>query len=217
MTQKTEGVIKFQLDYTPAAALPWAELRQLNAWRQLMFQLELIGQDPTRYGGYGYGNISRRTEPLDVLPSRRAFVISGSQTGGLAHLLAGHYTTVQECHPAENRLVAAGPIKPSSESLTHSAVYAISPDIRWVLHAHSLHIWQYAAELHIPTTHADVPYGTPEMAAEVQRLFAQTDVMERGIFSMGGHEDGIVAFDDSAEGAMSKLVSYLGRAMTLGN
>ena len=216
MTQQTEGVIKFQLDYTPVAALPWAELRELNAWRQLMFQLELIGRDPARYGGFGYGNISRRLNPRNGVSEQRPFVISGSQTGGLAHLSAEHYTIVQACYPAENRLVAAGPIKPSSESLTHSAVYAVTPNTRWVLHAHTPHIWQHAAALGIPTTRPDVPYGTPEMAAEVERLFVETDVLECGIFSMGGHQDGIVAFDHSAEAAMATLVSYLGRAMATG-
>lgn len=212
---QTEGVIKYQLDFSPVPALPWSDLREINAWRYLMFQLALIGQDPARYGGYGYGNISRRLEPLDAPAAHRAFVISGSQTGGLPQLTAEHYTTVHQCHPAENRLVASGPLKPSSESLTHGAVYATSPQIGWVLHAHSPHIWRHAEALGLPVTHSAVPYGTPEMAAEVARLFAETNVARQGIFSMGGHEDGIVAFGPTGEAAFSVLVSSLGRAMAL--
>jgi ribulose-5-phosphate 4-epimerase/fuculose-1-phosphate aldolase len=215
MSNQTEGVIKYQLDYTPANALPWARLREINAWRQLMCQLSLIGQDPTRYGGFGYGNISHRLEPFDAPPAQRAFVISGSQTGGLPQLSAEHYTTVHQCHPAENRLVASGPVKPSSESLTHGAVYATSSQIGWVLHAHSPHIWRHAEALGLPITHASVPYGTPEMAAEVARLFAETSVAEQGIFSMGGHEDGIVAFGPTGAESFSVLATCLGRAMAL--
>jgi hypothetical protein len=215
MSNQTEGVIKYQLEYTPAKVLPWTTLREINAWRQLMYQLSLIGQDPTRYGGFGYGNISQRLEPFEVPPAQRAFVISGSQTGGLTQLTAEHYTTVHQCHPAENRLVASGPLKPSSESLTHGAVYATSSQIGWVLHAHSPHIWRHAESLGLPITHPSVPYGTPEMAAEVARLFAETNVAEQGIFSMGGHEDGIVAFGPTGEESFSVLVTCLGQAMAL--
>ena len=56
-----------------------------------------------------------------------------------------------------------------------------------------------AAALGIPITDASVPYGTPAMAAEVARLYATSDMAQRRIFSMGGHEDGIVAFGESAE------------------
>lgn len=204
----TEGVIKFQLDFTPAPALPFEELRGLNGWRKMMFLLDLIGQHPNRYGGYGYGNISRRL-------NETRFVISGTQTGGLPELAAEHFATVLACYPHQNRLVATGPIKPSAESLTHGAVYALDDQARWVLHAHSPHIWRHAAALELPTTHPDVPYGSVEMAAEVERLFAETAVRERCVFSMGGHEDGIVAFGPSGEAAMAVLVTALGRAFAL--
>ena len=212
---KQEGVIKFQLDFTPAPPLPAHELAVINHWRALLYQHKLIGQDPARYGGYGYGNLSVRLAPYDAPPALRRFIISGSQTGDLAELGPEHYTVVTECHPAENRLVATGPIRPSSESLTHGAVYALDPAIRVVLHAHSPEIWHAASALAIPTTDATVAYGTPAMATEVARLYATTDLAQRRIFSMGGHEDGIVSFGETAEVAGQVLLDALAAALAL--
>jgi hypothetical protein len=38
----------------------------LNAWRKIMYMTALIGQDPARYGGYGFGNISCRLDDLEA-------------------------------------------------------------------------------------------------------------------------------------------------------
>lgn len=213
-TTKQEGVIKFQMDFTLAPPLPADEIAPLNKWRAILYQHKLIGQDPARYSGYGYGNLSMRLAPYDAPPALRRFVISGSQTGELPELGPEHYTVVTECHPQENRIVAHGPIRPSSESLTHGAVYALDPAIRFVLHAHSPEIWHAAAALQIPITDPHVPYGTPEMAAEVARLYASTDMMQRRIFSMGGHEDGIVTFGATAEEAGETLLQALEAAQS---
>jgi hypothetical protein len=78
-----EGVIKFQLHYTPTAVLPLpvdelnTAVSALNAWRTLCLRLGVIGQNPTRYEGYGFGNISQRRG------STGNFLISGTQTGHL--------------------------------------------------------------------------------------------------------------------------------------
>lgn len=209
---KQEGVIKFQLEFTVAPPLAAADLTEINDWRAQLYAHQLIGQEPTRYGGYGYGNLSVRLAPFDAPPALRPFIISGSQTGNLAKLEPEHYAVITACYPDENRLVAHGPIRPSSESLTHSAVYALDPAIHAVFHAHSPEIWHAAARLAIPITDSDVPYGTPEMAAEVARLYAMTDLAQRRIFSMGGHEDGIVTFGANAAEAGEVLLAALAAA-----
>jgi ribulose-5-phosphate 4-epimerase/fuculose-1-phosphate aldolase len=208
-TPQQEGVIKFHLEFTPGPPLPAVEIARLNTWRAKLYRQKLIGQDPARYGGYGYGNLSMRLAPYDAAPALRRFVISGSQTGDLAELGPEQYAIVTECYPQENRVVAHGPIRPSSESLTHAAVYALDPAIRVVFHVHSPEIWHVAALLGIPITDPNIPYGTPAMAAEVVRLFAETTVAQRRIFSMGGHEDGIVAFGETAEAAGEALLATL--------
>jgi hypothetical protein len=52
-----------------------------------------------------------------------------------------------------------------------------------------------------------VPYGTPEMAREVQRLFRETDVRNWNIFAMAGHGDGIVAFGRDFREALGALAA----------
>jgi hypothetical protein len=209
---KQEGVIKFRLEYTPAPPLSPSLLEELDQWRQTLFDRGLIGQNPDRYGGFGYGNISRRIPELERGPDRRIFAISGTQTGHLARLAPEQYAVVLACFPAENRIVASGPIRPSSESMTHGILYELDDTIRFVMHAHSPKIWHAAASLALPVTDASVPYGTPEMAQEVRRLFAQTDCRARGIFSMGGHEDGIVSFGPTAQVAGQVLLNALAQA-----
>ncbi len=54
---------------------------------------------------------------------------------------------------------------------------------------------------------AEVPYGTPEMAREVQRLFRETDVRARRIFAMAGHKDGIVAFGQDFREALATVAA----------
>jgi hypothetical protein len=78
---REEGVIKFALEFTAAGPVAIPGLGELNAWRRILWQLGLIGQDADRYGGYSFGNVSRRVEPYDAPANRRPFVISGSQTG----------------------------------------------------------------------------------------------------------------------------------------
>ena len=113
--ESNEGVIKFHLDFREGPSPQKNLLRELNFWRSKFRDLGLIGQDPERYEGYGFGNLSRR------LPGQRenAFLISGTQTGHLDALQANHYAAVLQCSPAKNQLQATGQIKPSSEALSH--------------------------------------------------------------------------------------------------
>ncbi len=210
-----EGVIKFDLQYTEADPPSARTLAELNAWRRILWQLALIGQDPDRYGGYGFGNISQRIPPLDAPAGKRQFVISGTQTGGLETLGAAHYSRIERYDPQANRVVAEGPVRPSSESLTHGMLYDLDTNIHAILHVHSPHIWQHASALDIPVTDAAVAYGTPEMAQEAGRLFRETDVLHKGIFSMGGHEDGIVAFGTTPGEAGSILLLALAKSYSL--
>jgi ribulose-5-phosphate 4-epimerase/fuculose-1-phosphate aldolase len=96
--------------------------------------------------------------------------------------------------------------------MTHAALYDAGPQIRCVLHAHSPTIWGRARELRLPTTDPAVPYGTPEMAAEVKRLYRETVLPERRILAMGGHDDGIIVFGRSPQEAGQVLLTWLAQA-----
>jgi L-ribulose-5-phosphate 4-epimerase len=200
-----EGVIKFRLEHQPAPPLPAAQIEELNRWRAWMQIRGLLGQMETRNGPLGFGNISCRVAG--------GFIITGSQTGGLAEPGPEHFTLVREVDLERNLVYSEGPIEPSSESLTHAAVYAQEGSIRWVMHGHCASIWVQAEVLALPTTLPDVPYGTPQMAAEVARLFREENAAVAGIFAMGGHRDGIVSAGKTAEeaaAAIKRLLSKLG-------
>lgn len=210
-----EGVIKFEAVHRQRALDParYGELAcALQSWREVFAKLQLVGQDPARYGGAGYGNVSARVGPLGSVRGRRAMLVTGTQTGGLPRLALRHFCLVERYDEANNRVWSEGEIQPSSESMTHGAIYDLSPSIRFVFHAHSPVLWNHAEALRIPTTDPRVPYGTPEMAREVRRLHHGSTLPAVRILSMGGHEDGIICFGESAEEAGVTMVTYLARA-----
>lgn len=212
-----EGVIKFQLDYAVSRFEQTIEqFDGLNAWRNVCIKLGLIGQDPNRYDGYGFGNISMRVAGVEPSPNGMApFLISGTQTGGIDPLTLEHYALVTSCWPTENRVVAQGPWKPSSESMTHGVVYGLNPDIQCVIHVHSPHIWHAVIRQNLPATGEEVPYGTPAMAAAVQQLYRDTGLPKHKVFAMRGHADGVVVFGGSLADAGTRLVSTYVEAIQL--
>jgi hypothetical protein len=204
-----EGVVQFNLTFIPSDP-PAAELiGKINSWRQIFYRLGLIGQDPDRYGGLGFGNVSIRV----ASENGESFLVSGTQTGGIIRLNPEHYAIVTACDPASNHVVAKGAVRPSSESLTHGALYRMDRSIGAVIHAHSPEIWHHAVAIGIPSTPRSVPYGTPEMAEAVGTLLQSTETGSLQIFAMGGHEDGIVSFGRSIEAAGMTLIRYLARAI----
>lgn len=206
MTEQ-EGVIKFQLDFSPQPALSAADVAQISSWRAIMLQLGMLGQTPQRYDNYGFGNISQR------FSADNRFIISGTQTGGIVQMRAADYALVTLCQPEQNRIVAVGETRPSSEAMTHGQLYQLSGDINFVIHAHCPQIWQLADALGLAQTRAEVPYGTVAMAQEVARLFSATNVLQQGVFTMAGHEDGVVAFGRSADQAAQRLISVYAAAL----
>jgi len=206
--KEQEGVIKYQLHHTQQAINPLLSLTEINAWRTIAVRLDLIGQTPERYDNIGFGNISQR---IDVHSDQ--FIISGTQTGHIEHLSPEHYCLIVKADPRQNRLQSCGLCKPSSESLTHAGIYAQSNAIQAVIHAHSPEIWQHTAALGLPHTSADVPYGTVEMAAAVEQLFRSGQLIQSSLFTMLGHEDGVVAFGRNMQEAAWELIKYLSLAI----
>ncbi|MCE7990829.1 MAG: class II aldolase/adducin family protein [Roseivirga sp.] len=186
-----DGVIKFRLDWQEGKAPGFPEMEELLLWRDRMYELGLIGYDEKHQ--VGYGNISVLPE---ALPN---FVISGTQTGHIQNLAAGYYTEVTGYSISENQLTCRGPVKASSESLTHAAIYEADSEIRAVIHIH--HDAQWETWLgKVPTTSEKVPYGTPEMAAEIHRLFLENDSHQE-VIAMAGHQGGLISFGTSLEEA----------------
>lgn len=203
-----EGVIKFELAFRPGPAPTAAILAELEAWRRIFRQLGLLGQDPARYEGLGFGNLSRRAT---TVPPTNDFIISGTQTGGLERLTPAHYVTVTTCDPLRNRIEANGSVHPSSEALSHGVLYQADPRIGWVMHLHSPEIFAARARLGLPVTDPESPYGSPAMAAEIRRLCPLAGWP--GLLVMGGHEDGILAFGGTAAETGALIVRTLASAL----
>lgn len=204
-----EGVIRFRFDHRrealPGALAPLAA--ELAGWRRALVAAGVVGRDPARYGGFGFGNLSARTAGGEAPAGRRAFLVTGSQTGHLADLDLAGFALVESWDAAAHRLASRGPAAPSSESLTHAALYDASPAIGAVFHVHAPALWARRGTPELPATAAGIDYGTPEMAAEVARLARRLG--GTGLLAMSGHEDGLVAWGPTADATGRRLLAAL--------
>lgn len=179
-----DGVIKFDCRWVKKPARLPAGAEELMLCRNELFKRGFIG---VYEDGTGYGNISMRET------GSRHFLISGTQTGRFEKLSQEYYTLVTGYNIEQNRLECQGLVKASSESLTHAMIYELDEEIGAVVHVHHAGMWDRLKD-HIPTTCESIAYGTPEMALEVKRLYAETNLKTEKIFAMAGHEHGLISF-----------------------
>ncbi len=194
-----EGYIKFKCNWTKAELND--NLKKINEWRNKLYKLGLIG---AYNDGIGFGNISIR------LGNSNQFIITGSETGNYSKLNKDHYTKVIDFDFEKNQLICEGPVKASSESLTHAAVYTVNKEAKAVIHVHNIKLWDQLKNK-VPSTPKSVEYGTPKMAYEVIRLVKETDVKKEKIFVMLGHKEGIVAFGKDLNEAGKVLLKYFNK------
>ncbi len=199
-----EGVIKFRCDWQPGPPIDAAVFDQINPSRQQLCRHGLIGEDDH---GIGFGNLSARATQGDAYGDT-VFVITGTGTGGTPTLTPDHYTRVTGYDLDTNRLSCRGPIRASSESLTHAALYEADPQIQAVAHVHHLGLWQRLL-YRVPTTPRQIPYGTPAMAHAVIALYRTTDLPTTRVLAMAGHRAGLVAFGSTPDDATDPLIRSL--------
>jgi L-ribulose-5-phosphate 4-epimerase len=171
-------------------------LAELNAYRRKLLDLSLIGIDSN---GVGFGNLSIRDGATDE------FYITGSATGGIHELTLADCAKVVACDFERKLVRYKGPATPSSESLTHAAIYASDAGAGAVIHCHDSKLWATALN-QAPTTSKAAEYGTPALANEIMQLFTRTDTQSRKIVVMAGHEGGIITFGKDLEEAFAVLV-----------
>lgn len=193
-----DGYIKFKARWDKSPPLPLRFIKELNKWRDLLYQKNLIG---VYENGIGFGNISQR------FSDSSQFIISGSGTGKLESLSTDHYALVTDVDIDKNLLHCKGPVIASSESMSHGVIYGESSNIQGVIHVHHKALWLKLLDK-VPTTVGSAEYGTPEMAYEIIRLFRETDLMEEKILVMKGHEEGIFTFGESLEEAGMVILKY---------
>jgi L-ribulose-5-phosphate 4-epimerase len=193
-----EGYIKFSCNWIRGEGGPEELVEKINKVREKLVARGWIGAYPD---GIGFGNISVRTNGLE-------FLITGSATGGIEKLNRNHYSLVKEYNIRKNSLTCVGPVKASSESLTHAMTYECSPETNAVIHIHSDELWEKLLH-NAPTTSVDAAYGTPEIAEEIRKLFNEKKVLKEKIIVMGGHPEGILAFGRDPDEAMDIILKKL--------
>ena len=194
---KDEGYIKFHCTWLKEGLPADISIKEINVCRDKLYDSGLIG---AYADGTGYGNISVRL-------NGNMFLITGTTTGNIQHLTDKHYTTVTGYNIMQNNLVCEGPIKASSESLTHAIIYEAMPSTNAVIHIHNKALWKNLIGV-VPTTSAEVRYGTAEMAFEMNRLIASTNLIKERILVMAGHEDGLIVIGKDLNEALNKVQDY---------
>lgn len=194
-----EGYIKYHQEFIKEDGIVTEEMiQEINNYRARLYKMKLIGAYDEIIG---YGNISFKMANGNIL-------ISGTQTGQIETLNAKHYTIVEKYDIDANSLTCKGPIKASSEALTHAAVYELSLEIKAVIHVHDRELWDKYLNV-MPTTKAEVSYGTPDMAYEVKRLYDEGPMKENPVMIMAGHDEGIITFGKDFKEAMEVLEALM--------
>ncbi len=188
--------VKFTYERATSEIAPFAGLADLNACRRKLRELQLIG---IASNGVSFGNLSVRDD------ATRDFYITGSATGGLSELTLADCAKVIAYDFERNSLRYQGYAIPSSESLTHAAIYESDATARAVIHCHDSKFWLRLLDRG-PKTPEAAKYGTPEMAREIMSLFETTDAQSRKIFVMAGHQGGIATFGRNLEEAFLVLM-----------
>jgi len=117
--------VKFRYERAGAHIAAFDALAELNAYRRKLLEQRLMGVDSN---GVGFGNLSVRDGRTT------SFYITGSATGALAELTPTDWVRVVAYDFEKNWLRYEGAAIPSSESLTHAAIYESDPTAAAVIH-----------------------------------------------------------------------------------
>ena len=199
-----EGYIKYNIEWTESEpVVPMEEFIALNTWREVLYNLKMIGVDDK---GFGFGNISVRKDRT------RNFYITGTATGSIETLGEEHYCLVTDFNVDVNSLSCKGPVKASSEAMSHATVYSTLPEINAVIHIHHHVFWTNLFDK-VPATPEHAEYGTPEMANAINSLLLTPGVKEKRVIVMAGHPDGILFFGKHLDEAGAFILSYFNEAV----
>jgi ribulose-5-phosphate 4-epimerase/fuculose-1-phosphate aldolase len=188
--------VKFSCERLPGEIKSFAAFAELNAYRAKLLDLHVLGVDSN---GIGFGNLSVRDGRTGN------FYVTASGTGGKLELTPSDCAKVVACDFKTNAVRFLGSSIPSSESLTHAAIYASDPTAGAVIHCHDCSLWT-ALLNRAPTTSEAAEYGTPGLAYEIIALLKDSDAQNRKIVVLAGHESGIVTFGKDLDEAFAVLI-----------
>ena len=130
------------------------------------------------------GNLSFRTKTGFIITAT-GIALSDAEKENLVEVLK------VEMNETQIRVRVKGRVVPSKESVLHSGIYALRPEINVVFHIHDELVVELADELNLPCTEGEQPRGSHELAQEVNRVLGLNGdakylvVRNHGIISMG--------------------------------
>ena len=185
-----EGYVKYTAEHRMAPAITVPHWAELNEARTKLHHLGLVGANAD---GVSFGNLSIRLQGDQ-------FLISGTATGASPVLDPDHYCLISSFDIERNRVLSTGPVQPSSESMTHGAVYRSCPGANTVMHIHSREIFDGMVRDRFPATPENAAYGTPEIALAIGNCVQALD-SDEGCIVLLGHDEGVIAYGPSVERA----------------
>ncbi len=192
---RDEGYIKFHCTWhEKPAVISQGDFEIASFYRDALFDKGLIGAYPD---GIGFGNISFREKNTGKV------IITGSATGNFKNIEQRHFTRVLDYSFEKNWCECEGPVKASSETLSHMAFYK-NPLVRSVIHVHNLKMWKHYKNV-LPTTSEDAKFGTVELAEELSGM-SKGEIPKMVV--MGGHEEGLIVRGKSLKDAFELLMEY---------
>ncbi len=157
-----------------------------------------MGLLPKEHGGFG-GNMSFRNE--------NGFIITA---GGIdkGKLTPRNFVQVLKCNMDTKKVIAEGEMQPSSETFTHYLIYRERKDVNAIIHVHDNLVIEKAKELEVKTTEHHHPYGTTELAYEIEKTLGRLKYI-----AVKGH--GVLATGKSLWEAGKLVETYHGSASNL--
>ncbi|MDR2716461.1 MAG: S-methyl-5-thioribose-1-phosphate isomerase [Treponema sp.] len=190
-----DGYVKYTTTHTMAPAIESPHWAELNNARTQLFRLGLLGVNPE---GIGFGNVSIRFQGEE-------FLVSGTATGASPELNPAEYCLVNSFDLMQNHIVSMGPVKASSEAMTHGAVYRSCSAANCVMHIHSGAIFNAMIRDGCPATAENAAYGTPEIACAIAQCVQELGTDE-GAVVLAGHDEGLIVWGPTVERALNLIV-----------
>ena len=201
MSTVDDGVVKYSLEFEQTQEVAIDSCYEIEEIRQRLYALGLIGAYDN---GIGYGNISLRHK------NSKEFLITATQTGELENLKPKDYSLVTDVNFDTFKTYAKGSSKPSSESITHAAIYELDKNINAVIHVHNEKLWDFMLKhVSVYLSTNDTPYGTPEMVQDINKMYKGINPLANNAFVMKGHFEGVVTFGKDLKEAEQRLYIIL--------
>lgn len=151
-------------------------LGELIGWCRRM---SFLGFAPSAEDSGCAGNLSFRTDS--------GFIITGAGTN-MGKITPEEFAEVISVEPDKNRVVVHGLVEPSSETILHSFIYDLRPEINAVFHGHDDRMLKLNVDLALPETEQEIQYGTRELAESGAELIKWHDFIllkDHGFISVG--------------------------------